>query len=88
MLLRCPSRHWLEPVGIVRGTMLDRPVLHCIGYDLGDIERELLFTGLHPLEFLVDALGQTLPHGPVTKAVLSVGATQWLLDIIDVPLLH
>ena len=52
----------LEPVGVVGGALLDGPLLHGVGDDVGHVlvERRALLDGLHQL--LIGGLGQALAH--------------------------
>ena len=67
MLLGGDARQRLEPVREVRGTVLERPVLHRVGHLVGDVdvERLALLDDLH--EFLVRRLRQTLLHVCIGK---------------------
>ena len=62
VLLGRDARQRLEPVGVVRGALLERPLLHGMGDLVGDvdIERRALLDDLH--ELLVGRLGETLLH--------------------------
>ena len=65
MLLGGLSGERLEPVGVMARAVLDRPVLHAGGDDVGDgrIERLAVVDG--PEQAPVDLLGKPLPHdGP------------------------
>ena len=69
MLLGGESSERVEDVGVVRGTLLDRPVLHGESHRVGDagVDRLALFDGR--LECLVDALGQPVLHDRVAEDV-------------------
>ncbi len=62
VLLGGDARQRLEPVGVVGGALLDGPLLHGVGDDVGHVlvQRRALLDGLHQL--LVGGLGQTLAH--------------------------
>ena len=60
MLLGGRSRQWLEPVGVVSGALLHRPLLHRLGDLIGERGIERLAAGEGPLQRLVDVLGQSL----------------------------
>ena len=62
----------LEPVGVVRGAVLDRPVLHRGGHHVGHgvIEGLALIDG--PDQALEDVLGEPLPHHRAREDVAAV----------------
>ena len=59
----------MEPVRVVGRPALERPIAHCAGDDLGDIERELAFARLDLEQLGEDALGKALTHDRVGKAI-------------------
>ena len=56
-------------MSIVRGTLFDRPVLHCQGHSIGNrrVDRLALFDGC--LERFVDTLWQSILHHPLTEDI-------------------
>ncbi len=69
MLLGGEAGERLEPVGEVRGAVLDGPVLHGRGDDIGDLGIERLAPVDGPEEALVDLLGQPLAHDGTGKHI-------------------
>ena len=67
VLLGGDAGHRLEPVGVVGRALFNRPVLHGVGHDVGDLagERTVLRKGL--LEFLIGRVGQALPHHVIVE---------------------
>ena len=70
MLLRGDTGHRLEPVGVMGGALLDRPILHCVRNDVCNayVERLAEVDGLHQL--LEDFLRQLVAHYVFIKYVL------------------
>ena len=67
VLLGRDARERLEPVRVVRGTLLERPLLHGVGNLVGDVEVECLALLDDAGELLVGGLGQTLAHDGVAE---------------------
>ena len=67
MFLGRDARERLEPVRVVGGTLLERPLLHRVGDLVGDIEVEGLALLDDARELLVRGLGQPITHDGVTK---------------------
>ena len=57
VLLCSDSGQRLEPVGIMGGTVLDGPILHCLCYNISGGQRQLSSVINDLLHFFVYALG-------------------------------
>ncbi len=66
------SGQGLEPVRVVGRTLLDGPILHGVGNNLGHLEGQLGLAGLYLLESLVDAFRQAFTHDAVVEGILSI----------------
>ena len=72
MLLGRDARERLEPVREVRGALLERPLLHCVGNLVGDVQIEGRAVVDDLAELLVRGLGEPLLHDGVRKEQASV----------------
>ena len=71
MLLGRAARQGLEPVGVVVGTVLQRPLAHACGNAVGNFARERR-TVVHRVEQLrVSLLVEILTHGGASEYLLS-----------------
>ena len=62
MLLCGAFRQWLEPVGVVRHTILGGPLFHTLCHCIGYIAVETCTIVHHVDHLLIDVLGQVLVH--------------------------
>ena len=67
VLLGRDAREGLEPVRVMRGTLLERPLLHSVGHLVGDVEVERLALLDNARELLVRGLGQPITHDGVAE---------------------
>ena len=67
VLLGRDTREGLEPVRVMRGTLLERPLLHSVGHLVGDVEVERLALLDNARELLVRGLGQPITHDGVAE---------------------
>ena len=69
VLLGGQPREWLEPVGVMTRSVLDRPILHRGGHHVRDgrVERLSMIDGAK--EASVHLLGKPLPHGAAGEYV-------------------
>ena len=67
MLFGGDPGHRLEPVREMRRALFDRPVLHGVRYDCGDLEIEMRALADRPAQGAVGLLGQALAHDGVGK---------------------
>ena len=67
MLLGRDTRERLEPVRVMRGTLLERPLFHSVGHLVGDVEVERLALLDNARELLVRGLGQPITHDGVAE---------------------
>jgi hypothetical protein len=72
MLFRRESRERMEPMGIVGGPMFRGPFFHRRRYDFGDFQGQFFLARLDQEYFIVDGVGQPLPHHIIGKTVASV----------------
>ena len=71
MLLRGDARHRLEPVGVVSGSLLQRPLLHGLGNFIGYVQGQPLSLRHAVLPGLIGLQGQPLLHGCLVKNILA-----------------
>ena len=72
MLLGRDAGERLEPVRVVRGALLERPLLHGVGDLVGDVEVEGLALLDDLRELLVRRLGETFLHDLVGEQQAAV----------------
>ena len=67
MLFRRDTGHGLEPMSKMGGPLFNGPILHGVGYAIGNALVETLALFDRPLQRLVDRLRQPFPHDSVVK---------------------
>ena len=61
--------HGMEPVGVVRGTVLNGPILHGVGNNVGDFRIQTFAVAYGLGQLLEHVLGQALAHGRDAKHI-------------------
>ena len=67
MLLGGDAGHWLEPMGEMSGTLLNRPILHGVGHNARHLRVERRSLPHRLLQRFIDILGQSFLHDGLVK---------------------
>ncbi len=71
MFFRRYACHGLEPVGIMGGTVVQGPFLHCVGHHVGNLGSQLISVFNGALQGSIGLFGKVFLHDRIVKNLSS-----------------